>query len=399
MIEKYLQEIYEQMEFMNGLWYNLLGMMNLDNGIPQTQVLDTPCTEGETDMAKRIKQRVNIGGEQQWVTGNTLADVLEKAITKTAEVISAKTDTKVKDTPDFGSFFDKYKSTFWRSLRQNTIEAYTHSARNYILPRFESVPIGEIEVADIQMLYDDMNEAGKSNETIKKVRNVMSPAMDYAVEEGIIPKNPFASKRLTIRGRESIPHKALKADEMRRIRETLPTLPDDQRRLLALMCYTGERIGEVLGFSWEDIDVENGVLNIVHGVTHPKRNRAIVGPPKTDNGLRSIPLTKGLLDTLQPMKKQGFILGGDRPLTFTAYRNLQKKAFMAADITGYTSHDFRDTCATEWMEAGIPLKVISQMLGHADVNVTARRYTKVRENSLASAAAAMNAYHQAQATL
>ena len=48
-------------------------------------------------------------------------------------------------------------------------------------------------------------------------------------------------------------------------------------------------------------------------------------------------------------------------------------------LTEYTAHDFRDTCATEWKEAGMPLDVISHLLGHAKSDITETRYVKYRD--------------------
>ena len=54
-------------------------------------------------------------------------------------------------------------------------------------------------------------------------------------------------------------------------------------------------------------------------------------------------------------------------------------------------HDFRDTCATEWREAGIQLDVIARLLGHAKTETTEKKYVKYRDNLLLQSVATMNA--------
>lgn len=84
------------------------------------------------------------------------------------------------------------------------------------------------------------------------------------------------------------------------------------------------------------------------------------------------------------MKEKGFILnsGGllEQPLSYTEARRSYKKIQSKFNLDGYSAHDFRDTCATEWREQGIPLDIIARMLGHSTVQVTERRYVKYRED-------------------
>ena len=171
-------------------------------------------------------------------------------------------------------------------------------------------------------------------------------------------------------------------EDMHIIRKALPDLPEQERLLITLLAYTGERSGEVCGFRWEDIDYANRQLKIQRGVSWVTRNQPTVGPPKTENSLRSIPLTRTFLDALQPDGQSGFILHkpDGSPLSYTMFAKLLKRAMKRIGFAEnqYTAHDFRATCATEWLEAGIPLKTISAMLGHRDTRTTERYYARLR---------------------
>ena len=59
-------------------------------------------------------------------------------------------------------------------------------------------------------------------------------------------------------------------------------------------------------------------------------------------------------------------------------------------LEDYSAHDFRDTCATEWREAGMSIETISKILGHANSTVTEKCYVKFREKSLDEARGVMN---------
>ena len=159
-----------------------------------------------------------------------------------------------------------------------------------------------------------------------------------------------------------------------------------------LLSYTGMRMEEVLGLRWEDIDFEENKIHIRRAVVHPKRNQAEVKDTlKTDSSRRDIPLQDKVLEDLQPLQESGFIVGGDQPLTYQQQKKSFEKLRKTLDVEGYTAHDFRDTCATEWREAGMPLDVISKMLGHANTKVTEKCYVKFRETGIEEARRYMQA--------
>ena len=76
---------------------------------------------------------------------------------------------------------------------------------------------------------------------------------------------------------------------------------------------------------------------------------------------------------------------GETPLSYSEARRIFEKIRTRFDIKEYSAHDFRDTCATEWREKGIPLDVIARLLGHAKTETTERKYVKYRTDLLAIA--------------
>lgn len=71
----------------------------------------------------------------------------------------------------------------------------------------------------------------------------------------------------------------------------------------------------------------------------------------------------------------------ETPMSYTETRNTFNRIRDRFQLDGYSAHDFRDTCATEWRENGIPLDVIARLLGHAKTETTERRYVKYRDES------------------
>jgi len=334
-------------------------------------------------MAKRQRFRIDLPEGELWLTGQTVSDAFLSGFERYERMRQQPDEAPLPPSPPFRKVFEQYQEIFWKKLRASTRTNYQHQANKHVLPAFGHISIAEITIADIQSLYNRMEAEGLKRSTIDMVKKIMNPVMEYALELGIISKNPFQAKKLlTVGGRKETSHKPITPEDMQMIRRALPNLPEQERLLLALLAYTGERSGEVCGFQWEDIDYASRQLKIRRGVSWVTRNQPTVGPPKTENSLRSIPLTRTFLDALQPQGQCGYIL--HKPdgslLSYTMFSKLLKRALkrIGFEEGRYTAHDFRATCATEWLEAGIPLKTISAMLGHRDTRTTERYYARLR---------------------
>ena len=96
--------------------------------------------------------------------------------------------------------------------------------------------IAEIKPMDIQLWFNELAENGYSHETLIKIKNTMSPALDAAVEEDLISKNPLKSKLLVIGGNATRSHKAIARDRMCEIREGLKDISDDLTKCKSYDC-------------------------------------------------------------------------------------------------------------------------------------------------------------------
>ena len=111
--------------------------------------------------------------------------------------------------------------------------------------------------------------------------------------------------------------------------------------------------------------------------------------PKTKASKRVIPLHSQLAAQLLPTEPTGYVLGGDTPLTYQQQKRSFDKIRKTFNLEAFSAHDFRDTCATEWQESGMPMATISRLLGHASSAVTEKYYVKFREASLRTARSLM----------
>ena len=357
---------------------------NLLNGIE-------PSPEGDDIMAKRIKQQVQINGTQHWVTGQTIQDLLNAylALCLNNGVVAPPIVTQaqvVSSAPLFGPYLKNFNEIYKSKQQSLTKSSREQIAKNHIIPKWGRSPIDSIKTSDLQLWFNDLESQGYSHETLLKIKNNMNPALDAAVEDGYISRNPMRSTRLKIGGSATVHHKAIPAERMKEVRIGISDISDDRvRRMATLLCNTGMRLEEILGLKWEDLDFVDNWIFVRRAVVHPTRNMPEIKCPKSVSSKRKIPLTNTIKKQLGKIYSTGFVLFSDSeetrecPLSYTESRRCIKKIQDIFDLHEYTAHDFRDTCATGWREAGVPTDIIARLLGHSKSDITENRYVKYRD--------------------
>ena len=170
----------------------------------------------------------------------------------------------------------------------------------------------------------------------------MKSIFESARRDGHIKENPATDKRIVIPSKKKTVRKALELDDMRDILLSLSKLNDMDKRYMMLLLFTGMRRGEVLGLKWEDVDLKKNVFHIQRSVTFPRgKNGCEIGTPKTESGIRDVPISPELMKVLQPIGAHGFILGGETPLTLSIHRRMMERIRRTIDLHGASPHIFR----------------------------------------------------------
>ncbi len=204
--------------------------------------------------------------------------------------------------------------------------------------------------------------------------------------------------------KKSRKNKALEEDKLKRFMEYLESKPwdEDFKRIIKVLLYTGMRSGECLGLAWEDIDFENNTISINHTLTDIGGKHELTDP-KTESSIRIIgmgqELKKILLAQKEYIEKLKYALGDDfahPEMVFVSargnyrdrnsvYQSL-KRFTKGTEFEDMTLHQLRHCNATMLLNSGIDLKVVSEHLGHCDVNVTADIYADVLRKTKARTA-------------
>lgn len=331
----------------------------------------------------------------KWIQGNGQNEVNDRIVKayidsgRIWEFMTKQTAEPPKETITMAEYADKWMTVYKAGkLKPSTIETYRKHLRAHVLPAFGSRPIDSITTEDVQLFLNERKHLAKK--TLTSMRHFMGEIFKDAKEDGLIEKDPTASRRISIPSSKANEREALPLEQFKEIMTNLDRLNPEDKRLLVLLMFTGMRRGEALGLRWEDIDTKAGLIHVQRNVTHAGGNRPVIGTPKTKSGKRDVPLDPYVLEALKPMQKAGFILGGDSPITMTTYNNTMKRIRKAVDLHGATAHVFRHSYLTYMAGQTADLKTLQTIAGHSTIGMTMNRYVHAQPEKIIDAGKKMH---------
>lgn len=300
-------------------------------------------------------------------------------------------------------WFEKWIDTCKKNCRNNTKETYT---RHY--NRMKSA-LGwrKLNKLNLVVMQDAINNLRSDNER-KNSKKILVDMLEKAVATDLIVKN--VAKQITTENtrEDKKPRRVLSVEETELFLEAAEST--FYYNLFVVALETGMRIGELSGLQWEDVDFKNRVVHVRHSMTYFSKEGKYtfeLHPTKTNGSLRDIPLTTKAIITLkqQLFIKKTLVNGGKEPLdgfenlVFVTKNNRPTTQFLVNEcIKGilkrmhknnpdlvfekFTPHCFRHTFATRYLEAEVPLKTVSALLGHTQLQLTTDLYMHVSKDSL-----------------
>lgn len=281
----------------------------------------------------------------------------------------------------FREYTEKWFETYKKpTLKPTTLKAYSVSLNAHLYPAFGDMGIADITTKDVQDFLNERHHMSAKSQ--REYLVLMRQIFESAIEDGLITSNPASSKRLIIRSSKPTKQRdALTLEDTTDIVRSMKRLECEDRRLLALLLYTGLRRGEMLGLRWEDIDIAQGLIHVQRNVTFTS-NQPILGTPKSKSGIRDIPLLPQLLESIKPLEVTGYIVGGEAPITLMKYERSFERIERTIDLHGATAHVLRHTYLTLLSNAGVEPKTIQAIGGHADIGITMNRYVNSQKKQV-----------------
>ncbi|MGL1921577.1 MAG: site-specific integrase [Hyphomicrobiales bacterium] len=255
--------------------------------------------------------------------------------------------------------------------------------RNVITKFFYDVKSGKTAVREKTMKRGFSVVTGGEGAAIKS-KSLLGAMLTFAVNEGIIDKNPNHGLPL---GKEKKLERYLSSDELSLFQRALENKEKSGGNIypitaLRLILLTGCRKGEICNLKWSEIDFKAQRLNLEDSEIDFKAQRLNLEDSKT--GSKSVPLPKHALhifNNLPKLKNCDYVFPGNNGKK--PYQGLQKfweRLIKSAGIKDVRIHDLRHTFASISISNGTPLAVVGEILGHRDYRTT-QRYAHIGQKT------------------
>ena len=278
-------------------------------------------------------------------------------------------------------------ATLWQTdkkqyVKRSTYAAYSLLINNHLLPSFSG--INDITETLVQDFVFAKLETGLSKKTVKDILIVLKMILKYGVKQNYIIHRDIDVKFPTEREKQEV--EVLSRTNQKQIMEYVKTHFTFMNLGIYICLCAGLRIGEVCALSWDDVDVDFGVIKISKTIQRiyiiegtEKHTELIIDTPKSKNSIREIPIAKDLLKLIRPFKKvvngQFYILtNSSRPTEPRTYRNYYKRLMETLNIPRLKFHGLRHSFATRCIESKCDYKTVSVLLGHSNISTTLNLY-------------------------
>jgi integrase len=267
-----------------------------------------------------------------------------------------------------------------------TRQRYREIARKHLCRLLGDVPLSRLRKSHVDSVVVALRREGLADTSVRLAYTVLRAVLADAVLDGLIADNAAArAGRPGVARREA---RHLSADEVVKI---LDAAADERyRNVLALIAVTGLRRGEALGLSWSHVDLTAGVLKVV-ATANVVEGQLELSEPKSGRSRRTVPLSPAAVALLKAQRAtqaaerlRAGELWTDTGLVFTdelgapvnpraILRAVQRSAARAG-IEDVTVHTLRHSAAVAWLEAGVHIKAVADLLGHSSIAITGDIY-------------------------
>ena len=307
-----------------------------------------------------------------------------------------------------------------RGLKDNTFRNYQYMYKQFVEQDFGRMKIADLKRTDVRAFYNKLaDDQHLKVSTIDCVHTVLHQVLELAVEDDYLRYNPSdnALKELKkAHNNDSVKRKALTLPEQELFESFLrkPGPHNHWCPIFTVMLWTGMRVGEITGLRWCDIDMENDTISVNHTLVFYSKGEKegctfAVNTPKTEAGMRTIPMLPKVKEAFQMERRyqeeasitctaridgytdfifvnrfggvqhQGTLNKALRRIIRDCNYEVMDKARDGEDVTllpKFSNHSLRHTFTTRMCEAGVNVKAMQDILGHADAETTMDIYAE-----------------------
>ncbi len=329
-----------------------------------------------------------------------------------------KTENRTKTVNDVFDLWCDLK----RGLKDNTFQNYKYMYNMFVRPTFGKLRISKVLKSDVKRFYNRLaDEKILTIATIDNVHTVLHQVFDLAVDDGYIRINPSDGMLKELKQSHNFEvekRKALTKDEEKLFIDFLKNHPQYNHwyPVFAVMLGTGMRVGETVGLRWCDIDLDEGIIHVNHTLVYYNHGGGngcsfSINTPKTKAGERTIMMLDYVKDAFLQEKSYQEEAGLSCKASVDCYtdfifinrfgdvqhqgtlnkairriiRDCNDEVLLKGEknptlLPPFSCHSLRHTFTTRMCEAGVNVKVIQDMLGHADISTTMNIYCDVTKD-------------------
>ncbi|MFG6589368.1 tyrosine-type recombinase/integrase [Sulfitobacter sp. MOLA879] len=268
-------------------------------------------------------------------------------------------------------------------LERSTMKAYRSHVNIHIDPRIGSLLLDDLSRSNVRDFMYSMLDEGVSRAHVKKVMVSLRSALSEAVEREWIKHNVALDVKLRRKARTAEDEKIIPTKD--EIRIIIENAPESHRAMFVTAIFTGMRISELRGLTWDCVDLDRKVIRI----TKRADEFGEMGAPKSRAGVRDIPMAPVVSQALSawrtaaPESDLGLVFpnGVGRVQNYSnIYNRVFKPMLVANGITDgrgeakFGIHSLRHAAASLFIEQGWNPKKIQTLLGHASITMTMDTY-------------------------
>lgn len=355
-------------------------------------------------------------GNRHSISAVTLEELREKELDVLRDVLDGvKVDKNNLTVNDMYNSWIQLK----RGLKENTFSNYKYMYKMFVEPDFGKNRITDLKRSDVRGFYNFLAEEKHVQiNTIDSIHTVLHQVLEIAVEDDYLRYNPSdnALKELKKAVNFEIEKRRALTVSEQEIFEAFLRKKGQYHRwypVFTVMLWTGMRVGEITGLRWCDIDLEEGSINVNHTLVYfdkraEERCTFAINTTKTKAGERSIPMLPKVKEAFLMEKeyqrecgvKSESVVDGYRDFIFVnRFGNVQhqgtlnkalrriirdcnfeildkKKQNDVIILPKFSNHSLRHTFTTRMCEAGVNIKAMQEILGHADAETTMDIYAE-----------------------
>lgn len=316
-------------------------------------------------------------GGRKWVYGKTRAEVAKRLDRLKAQL--AGNAEPPNDALTVERWLEGWLATAREAVRPKTAISYAQVVRDHLVPQIGRLKLSRLTPARVEKMVAELQEEDVSRSSAVYARTVLRIALSKAVRQGVLGRNAAALAEVP-----DVQHRSIEPLSAGQARVLLASLEGDPMRPFYLVALTtGLRLGELLGLRWEDVDLDDAHL-VVRQQVQRLGGELRVAAPKTAGSRAAVALAPFTVMHLREHRTlsgriAGFVFATEDggPLDPSNVRRHWKKTLKAAGLPDRRLHDLRHSTATFLLEAGVPTRVVQDILRHSNYRTTAGTYQHV----------------------